>query len=261
MTALGGGRWQCVQCGFQSKSTNVKYHIEAKHMTSSERYSCQYCHELFKTRISLNVHMTRKHREVPFPSNIPWNTFLNIATKLKEIENDIDILFEGMDEMMTSLGGGRWQCVQCGYQSKSTNVKYHIEAKHMTTSDRYECQQCQELFKTRISYNNHMQRKHREAPATNQSYVLWLCTCVHFIGDIDWSSLMTSLGGGKWQCLACGYQSKSTNVRYHIEAKHMTSDGYTCPYCQEVIRNRGAYNHHLSQKHRNDRWACTLLEI
>ena len=80
MTALGGGRWQCVQCGFQSKSTNVKYHIEAKHMTSSERYSCQYCHELFKTRISLNVHMTRKHREVPFPSNIPWNTFLNIAT-------------------------------------------------------------------------------------------------------------------------------------------------------------------------------------
>ena len=68
MTALGGGRWQCDQCGFQSKCTNVKYHIEAKHMASSERYSCPHCHDLFKTRISLNVHMTRKHREVPFPS-------------------------------------------------------------------------------------------------------------------------------------------------------------------------------------------------
>ena len=88
------------------------------------------------------------------------------------MENDIDILFEGMDEMMTSLGGGRWQCVQCGYQSKSTNVKYHIEAKHMASSDRYECQHCQELFKTRISLNNHLQRKHREAQAPIQNFVL-----------------------------------------------------------------------------------------
>ena len=73
------------------------------------------------------------------------------------------------------------------------------------------------------------------------------------VGDIEWDTLMASLGGGKWQCLACGYQSKSTNVCYHIEAKHLTSEGYTCPFCQEVIRNRAAYNQHLSQKHRNDR--------
>lgn len=77
-----------------------------------------------------------------------------------------------MDEMMTSLGGGRWQCIQCGFQSKSTNVKYHIEAKHMTLLDRYECQHCQELFKTRKSLSNHLTRKHREAQATAQNYVL-----------------------------------------------------------------------------------------
>merc|ERR1712126_130374 len=34
------------------------------------------------------------------------------------------------------------------------------------------------------------------------------------------SSLMVSLGSGKWRCVTCGFQSKSTNVRYHIEAKH-----------------------------------------
>ena len=83
----------------------------------------------------------------------------------RERQLSIDILFKGMNEMMTSLGGGRWQCVECGYQSKSTNVKYHIEAKHMSHTERYACQLCQELFSAKKNLQNHMQRKHREAAA------------------------------------------------------------------------------------------------
>ena len=64
-------------------------------------------------------------------------------------------------------------------------------------------------------------------------------------------SLLTNLGGGRWQCLACGYESKSNNVKYHIEAKHVTTESYTCPHCHEVIRNRSAYNNHMSRKHRD----------
>jgi len=64
-------------------------------------------------------------------------------------------------------------------------------------------------------------------------------------------SMMTSLGGGKWQCLRCGFQSKSTNVRYHIESKHFTSQyGYSCSQCSEILKTRNALNTHLSVKHR-----------
>merc|ERR1712098_853869 len=35
------------------------------------------------------------------------------------------------EKMMTNLGGGRRQCNFCDFQSKSTNVKYHIESKHL----------------------------------------------------------------------------------------------------------------------------------
>ena len=62
MMNLGGGRWQCSTCGFQSKSTNVRYHIESKHMRSSSMYSCQYCGDVLKTRNALNTHMSVKHR-------------------------------------------------------------------------------------------------------------------------------------------------------------------------------------------------------
>ena len=66
------------------------------------------------------------------------------------------------------------------------------------------------------------------------------------------SSLMSNLGGGRWQCLTCGYQSLSTIVRNHIEAKHLSpSEGYNCPHCNIVLRNRVALNNHLSKKHRD----------
>jgi len=63
MSSLGGGKWLCTECGFTSKSTNVKYHIESKHMTSGLGYSCSICCEILKTRNALNTHMSLKHRE------------------------------------------------------------------------------------------------------------------------------------------------------------------------------------------------------
>ena len=66
-------------------------------------------------------------------------------------------------------------------------------------------------------------------------------------------SLMASLGGGKWQCLECGYESKSTNVKYHIEAKHVESAGHRCPECGDFLRTRHMLNTHLSLKPRKNR--------
>ena len=61
MTNLGSGRWQCQECGFQSKSTNVRYHIESKHLRSYAGYSCKYCGDVLKTRNALIEHTVLKY--------------------------------------------------------------------------------------------------------------------------------------------------------------------------------------------------------
>ena len=61
--------------------------------------------------------------------------------------------------------------------------------------------------------------------------------------------MMINLGGGKWQCMVCGYQAKSTNIKYHIEAKHIQSSGYNCIECGEHVKNRNLLNQHML-KHR-----------
>jgi len=64
-------------------------------------------------------------------------------------------------------------------------------------------------------------------------------------------SKMSNLGCGKWQCLECGFISKSTNVSYHIESKHIISAGYNCSVCSRFCRTRNALSTHMSLKHKN----------
>ena len=55
--------YSCNLCGKQSPSlSKAKSHIEAKHFPSSTGYVCKCCHQWFKTRNALSIHMSREHR-------------------------------------------------------------------------------------------------------------------------------------------------------------------------------------------------------
>jgi len=69
---------------------------------------------------------------------------------------------DGNKELMTSLGGGKWLCLECSYVSDATNVKYHLEAKHFGSQYSYQCQHCETVLPNRKALNNHLYRKHRD---------------------------------------------------------------------------------------------------
>ena len=73
---------------------------------------------------------------------------------------------------------------------------------------------------------------------------------MHFPAQIE--AMMTNLGGGSgYQCLECGYHSKYTSdVKRHIDAKHIISTGYYCPQCPEILKNKHALKNHLSRVHK-----------
>ena len=55
--------YSCNLCGKQSPNlSKAKSHIEAKHFPSSTGYICKCCHQWFKTRNALSIHMSREHR-------------------------------------------------------------------------------------------------------------------------------------------------------------------------------------------------------
>merc|ERR1712059_130063 len=65
-------------------------------------------------------------------------------------------------------------------------------------------------------------------------------------------SKMLKLGGGQWQCAICSHVTKSTNLFYHIESKHVQGAGYTRPLCNKPCKSRNSYNVHMSMYHKGE---------
>ena len=63
MTCLGG-RWQCLECGYESQRNHVRNHVEAKHLPPEQGYVCPHCFQNLRTKIALRDHIRRSHKFV-----------------------------------------------------------------------------------------------------------------------------------------------------------------------------------------------------
>jgi len=58
--------------------------------------------------------------------------------------------------------------------------------------------------------------------------------------------------GGAWQCLACEWQTNhKTRCYEHVEAKHVQTNGYSCPFCEKFCPSKNSLKFHKSKYHRN----------
>jgi len=58
--------------------------------------------------------------------------------------------------------------------------------------------------------------------------------------------------GGVWQCLACLWETNhKTRMYEHVEAKHVQTNGYSCPLCDKFCPSKNSLKFHKSKYHRN----------
>ena len=57
---------------------------------------------------------------------------------------------------------------------------------------------------------------------------------------------------GSWLCRECGYVSRwKTNLKMHVESRHLVTAGVTCHICQQFCSNRKALRNHTNRYHRD----------
>ena len=55
--------WMCLPCGKIDQKINIKKHIEGHHIEKVEHY-CNFCGQSFSLRSALQMHVSRKHRDL-----------------------------------------------------------------------------------------------------------------------------------------------------------------------------------------------------
>ena len=53
--------WVCNVCGKEDQKCNIKSHIEANHITSTDSYSCDLCGKVSRSKTGLRFHKARQH--------------------------------------------------------------------------------------------------------------------------------------------------------------------------------------------------------
>ena len=90
----------------------------------------------------------------------------------------------------------------------------------------------------------------------------YLCSA---LTDLDWriEGMIMKRADGSWQCSECEYTSRvKTNIKMHVESRHVVSSGFTCHICQLFCANRKSLRNHLDRKHLKYKtnW-CGFLEL
>ena len=156
---------------------------------------------------------------------------------------------------MTRGSDGVWYCSECDYRTKySTTLTRHVEAKHMQTSG-FECSICQQFCPTRNSLMSHQYRKHDVRYAQSWSINLFESPHADTIEDLNIlvENIMFKNDDGCWQCKECQYNSrKISHMQNHIEAKHVSTSGFSCLICHKHCPTRHAMMNHKSRYHKQE---------
>lgn len=65
------------------------------------------------------------------------------------------------------------------------------------------------------------------------------------------SQYMARTAEGLWQCTVCSITSnKKSNVKCHVEAKHLQTQGWQCHICNKHCPSKNAYNVHFHRNHK-----------
>ena len=154
-------------------------------------------------------------------------------------------------------------CCDCDFSSQFlTNVKNHIEAKHLQSECQgYNCANCGKLFKTKNSFQTHKSRfKGRcsnfwfsTGPHLLCQYYKALSAGITKFEDFEAqvnSKVLKDELDGLWRCSDCSYSTQyQTNLRGHIETHHVTSAGYLCPTCSKYCLTKNALRIHKRRYH------------
>jgi len=67
-------------------------------------------------------------------------------------------------------------------------------------------------------------------------------------------SRLTKLDTGVWVCHSCEFTSKSKQRAYeHVEARHLTTGGYSCPLCQKFCPTSSSLRNHNDRHHKQNK--------
>nr|CAH7729053.1 unnamed protein product [Callosobruchus chinensis] len=254
--------YECPECIYKATTKRtLKRHMEEEHSeiaSSHELSSCVHCGASFKSKMSLDDHILKKHPDfisfvsrkihqctICFYKTVVKSTFDNHmsthpeATPRYELSRCVhcnatfkrkesleDHVLKKHPEFFTSGTKKVHECTNCTYK---TLIKYHLD-KHIASIHHLElrlCVHCGTTFKTKTSLDDHIVKIHPD-------YITTVTSKLH-------------------ECSKCTYKTTiKQDYNKHILVHPETAscfDVFRCPHCEVTFRRKESLDDHVLKNH------------
>ena len=165
---------------------------------------------------------------------------------------------------------GKAKCTICGKLSRDRHdVARHVESRHFPGTKKYQCGQCDKVFKTNNERKDHRSRIHSGASNSRKENLVedfFLTAAEEHFKDAgttrtqnndfqDFRSYTIKICGGEYvgkvKCTVCGrFLSCSRSAARHVEDIHFPGTyKYQCDQCDQVFEIKSKLDSHRSKNH------------
>nr|CAH7729047.1 unnamed protein product [Callosobruchus chinensis] len=233
----GSNIFSCYNCNHIAYSKrdlirHLKMHSNEKSGRFSTLETCVQCHAKFKSKAALHHHniQTKHDIDIDFlePTLTDLDTTLSTcihcnATFKSKVSLDDHIIRKHPD-FITSVTRKIFECAECYYKTSiKNNFKNHMSV-HGFNYRLDPCSHCNATFKSKVSLDDHILKKHPE--------------------------FVTSITRKIYKCSKCVYQTTVKNhFNDHMSVHPETATGCICMYCNASLKSKRALDDHMVRKH------------
>lgn len=133
----------CYICGEKLSTVSIHSHIKTVHSISTEKFSCDKCEKIYKTRCHLNQHKKARHNNIkPYACNQCDQKFSYFSSRKYHMVTAHD-------------AEPRYSCHICPYKTQnSLRIRDHINGH--TGSLPFKCEVCEKRFLNKPQLKDHM---------------------------------------------------------------------------------------------------------
>jgi len=172
-----GKSMKCLNCGFRTGGRNIMIsHFEEAHLSNYSVINCSHCASVCDSFLTYHEHMKIAHKtKLSLQQTNQQERILNQETSYSFINDAVEIVSGSEDEPFVWLEVIRnnvtrfkdvLTCKTCmlkirdGMKGQKDMIS-HVETKHMKDFLGYRCPECSYLFKSFVSFNQHLNVTHQ----------------------------------------------------------------------------------------------------
>ena len=246
----------CPHCEKVYKSKlSLAVHVLQIHSGEYEPPVCQCCGVARSSLGNLRMHILRKHTERPPRVKCPFPGCKKTFKTGQDLQQHEKLVHMPRPHR-------KYECIQCDYVAKTRGVlKTHISNRH-PPPEGFTCESCGQIFRNQASLQRHIRTAHRP----QEEHQCSECGATYKSKSALRKHEVYHTKKWKWhRCSEPGCKKKFRSpreLRIHVTGHHSKpEDRIECPHCGGVLKNLYSLADHIAHRHpRPEGYKCSLCD-